>query len=125
MKEEIVKEKLALIYQEMKDNQFNGEIIIDGSWIVWKFSENIIVKATIDNSHEEGYISINYLKQSKSTHWHPDLDDLYDDLFRINAKVLFGVIKKKGFLFRNQFFMMNKDYWEKLDDKGKGKYMVL
>jgi hypothetical protein len=59
MKQEKPTENLTLIYQKMKDNQFNGEIIIDSSWIVWKFGENIIVKATIDNSHEEGYISIN------------------------------------------------------------------
>ena len=37
----MAKEKLTLIYQKMKDERFNGEIIINGFWIIWKFSENI------------------------------------------------------------------------------------
>ncbi|MGN0604971.1 MAG: hypothetical protein ACI4JM_00460 [Oscillospiraceae bacterium] len=125
MEQESAKEKLTSIYQKMKNERFNGEISIDGFWIVWKFSENISIKVTIDNLHEEGYISVTYLKQAKSTHWHPELDELYDDLLKINNNNLFGVIKKRGFLFRNHFFMMNKDYWESLNVKKKSKYTVL
>lgn len=125
MKQETAKEELYLIYLKMKNERFNGEIIINDFCIIWKFDENISIRVTIDNLQEEGYIAINYLKESKSTHWHPDLTDLYDDLLKINNRDLFGVIKKKGFLFRNILFMMNRDYWESLNAKVRKKYTVL
>ena len=77
MEQKMAKEKLTLIYQKMKDERFNGEIIINGFWIIWKFSENISIEVTVDNLHEEGYISVTYLKQSKSTHWHPELERVH------------------------------------------------
>lgn len=93
---------------EMQDLHSTPEL--DGEILIWKLYENAYVRAYCDSY--DTYIGIISTSRScPSTHWHPDEDDMFDELYSLGKKGNILVLKKYlfGILGDGVFYMGEPD----------------
>ncbi len=93
---------------EMPDLHSTPEL--DGDILIWKLYENAYVQAYCDSY--DTYIGIIGTSLSyPSTHWHPDEDDIFDELYSLGKKGNILVLKTYlfGILGDGVFYMGEPD----------------
>ena len=124
---EYARQALTELYQKMTDENFIGQLSLDDDWLIWKLSDTVILKITIE--FHEGYVAV-YSVEDKTekplTHWHPEIEEIYDDLLKVNTGDVFWVIRKKSFFYPYPSVLsMEKREWESLSDKRKKQYTII
>lgn len=119
------------LYDKMIKEQFPGELAleIEKDWLVWKLPNGITVKVSFDPLHPETYL-ITYYGEGKRNfplaHWHPYIEDVYNDLSEIASGKVFWVKRKRKIsrlFFLDLPIILDKDEWEKFSEKKKSKYV--
>lgn len=129
-KEEIdehIKQSMVALYKKMIDEHFAGQCALHDGWLIWKLPNGVILKTTMNIPPYEGYIAAYYFdgkKENVLTHWHPMVEEIYDDLFQIHTGDIFWVIQRKS-ISKNLPLIMDKREWERFSDKKRRKYSVL
>lgn len=117
------------LYEKMIREQFTGQLSLEDDHLIWKLPNGITIKVTFSTLFPEAYLGTCCLDGKKEiplAHWHPMIEDVYRDLSEINNGQIFWVKrKKKGFLTNNFPVIMYKKEWENLNEKRKGKYIIL
>lgn len=117
------------LYEKMINEQFIGELSLEKGWLVWKLPNGITVEVAFSDPLPETYLGTYYRDGNKKfplTHWHPYIEDVYNDISEIASGKVFWVKKKrkKKHLFSpNLPIIMDIDEWEKFSEKKKNKYV--
>lgn len=120
-------QKMCEIYQRMLGENFKGQLSYEDGWIIWKLPNDIIIKATINIPPGEGYISAYYFDEKKEnalTHWHPEVEEIYEDLMKINCGEIFWVISRKS-RTKSLPIMFEKYEWGELSEDIKNMFIIL
>lgn len=122
-----IPQDVADLYEKLKNENLQGELLKEGDWLIWKLPNDIIVKIAINPLNHEGYIDTFYLKKNGKernlTHWHPIEDEIYKDLMDIkNGQTIW--VKKKS-IFEDRVIIIDKKEYEALSDRKKSKYIIL
>ena len=80
---------------------------LDGEILIWKLYENAYVRAYCDSYDTCIDIISNSILVGSLTHWHPDEDDMFDELYSLGKKGNILVLKKYvfGILGDGVFYM--------------------
>lgn len=78
---------------EMPDLHSKPEL--DGENLIWKLYENAYVQAYCD-SYDTCIGIISASPSCPSTHWHPDEDDMFDELYKFGKKGNILVLKRSA-----------------------------
>ena len=80
---------------------------LDGEILIWKLYENAYVRAYCDSYDTCIDIISNSILIGSLTHWHPDEDDMFDELYSLGKKGNILVLKKYlfGILGDGVFYM--------------------
>lgn len=118
---------LTELYQKMIAENFIGQLSLNNDWLIWKLSDTVILKITIDI--HEGYIAV-YSFDGKTekplTHWHPETEEIYDDLLKINIGDMFWVSRKKSIFYPFPLVLsIEKKDWENFSEKRKKQYAII
>ena len=80
---------------------------LDGEILIWELYKNVYIRAYCD-SYDTCIDIISISVFCPSTHWHPDEDDMFDELYSLGKKGNILVLKK--FLIgTGVFYMGNPD----------------
>ena len=84
---------IAMIFEKTRSNHdLCGEYELTGNTIEWEFNDEFIIRISRE------YFDISKKQFGKIenplTHWHPDDDDLYDDICRLGTRGNITVIHK-------------------------------
>lgn len=76
---------IAMIFEKMRSNHnLYGKYVLTGNTIEWELNDEFIIRIARD------YCGISKKLSGKIenplTHWHPDDDDLYDDICRLGTR---------------------------------------
>lgn len=119
------------LYEKMTSEQFTGQLALREVWLVWKLPNGIIVKIAFDTLHPETYLGTYYCPDGKTefplTHWHPYIEEVYEDLSEINSGQTFWVKKKRKLsrlIFPDHPLIMFQNEWEKFSEKKKSRYIM-
>lgn len=122
-----IPQDVADLYEKLKNENLQGELIKEGDWLIWKLPNDIIVKISINPLNNEGYIDTFYLKKNgkerKLAHWHPMEDEIYKDLMDINNGQTIWVKKKSS--IEDIAIIIDKKEYEAWSDRKKSKYIFL
>lgn len=117
------------LYEKMIKEQFPGQLSLEKYWLVWKLSNGITVEVSFHPLLPETYL-VTYCMIGKMkyqlAHWHPYIEDVYNDLSDIASGKVFWVRRKRKInrpFFLDLPIIMDKDEWEKLSEKKKHKYV--
>ena len=86
---------------EMQDLHSTPEL--DGDILIWKLYENAYVRAYCDSYDTCIDIISNSILIGSLTHWHPDEDDMFDELYSLGKKGNIIVIQN-SLLFKGVFY---------------------
>ena len=86
---------------EMPDLHSKPEL--DGEILIWKLYENAYVRAYCDSYDTCIDIISNSTLIGSLTHWHPDEDDMFDELYSLGKKGNIIVIQN-SLLFKGVFY---------------------
>lgn len=119
------------LYEKMISEQFPGELSLEKNWLVWKLPYGVSVEVAFHDLYPETYLGTYYYygngkKKFPLTHWHPYIEDVYNDLSEIASGKIFWVKRKRKMkrLFSLDLpIIMDKDEWEKFSEKKKSKYI--
>lgn len=121
------------LYEKLKTENLQGKLSKEGECLIWKLPNDIMLKISIydiqskrGTSFREGYIDTYYLKNGKEqnlTHWHPQEDEIWQDLMDINSGQIIWVRKKS--IFGERIIIMDQKEYKAIDHKEKGKYTIL
>ena len=80
---------------------------LDGEILIWKLYKNAYIRAYCDNYDTCIDIISNFTLVGSLTHWHPDEDDMFDELYSLGKKGNILVVKKYlfGILGDGVFYM--------------------
>lgn len=118
---------LTELYDNMTKESFLGQRSLDRGWLIWKLPNEMVIKTTINIPPLEGYIVVYYfngITEISLTHWHPAIEDVYEDLQKINIGDVFWIIKKKS-LFKTLPMIIEKSRWERFSERKRNKYTIL
>ena len=96
---------------------------LDGEILIWKLYENAYVRAYCDSYDTCIDIISNSILIGSLTHWHPDEDDMFDELYSLGQKgnilviqnsLLFKGVFYKGTPHEYRFDKNKKWHWGKL-----------
>lgn len=117
------------LYEKMISEQFPGQLSLEKYWLVWKLPNGICVEVAFHDLYPETYLGTYYGEGKNKfslAHWHPYIEDVYNDLSEIANGKVFWVKKKRKIsriLYPNLPIIMDKDEWEKFSKKKKSKYI--
>lgn len=117
------------LYEKMIKEQFPGELSLEKYWLVWKLPNGITVKVAFSDPLPETYLGTYYGEGKNKfplTHWHPYIEDVYNDLSEIASGKIFWVKRKHKIslpFFLDLPIIMFRDEWEKFSEKKKSKYV--
>ncbi len=85
---------------------------LDGEILIWKLYENAYIRAYCD-SYDTCIELISTSTSCPSTHWHPDEDDMFDELYTLGKKGNVLVLKRFslaiGMVSSGAFYMGEPD----------------
>lgn len=116
------------LYRKLTKEYFKGLFLVEDDWLIWKFSNHIMIKVSILELPHEGYIETLYLHDGKEislTHWHPMVEEIYPDLLEINTAESFWILKKRKLFYDPYPISISKKTYASLSEKKKAKYVVL
>lgn len=128
-----VPKDISDLVKRLKNENLQGELSKEGEGLLWRLPNHIVLKVYINDieskgksSFREGYIAACYLKNGKEqylTHWHPLVDEIYQDLTDINCGRVIWVRKRS--IWGEQILIMDRKEYEALCYKKKRKYTIL
>ncbi|MBQ7132383.1 MAG: hypothetical protein IJO29_07395 [Oscillospiraceae bacterium] len=121
-------QKMCEIYEKMLSENFTGQLSYEDGWIIWKMPNDIIIKSTINIPPGEGYICAYYFdgkKENALTHWHPEVDEIYEDLMKINCGEIFWISTRRKSRANRLPVMFEKYEWDELSEDIKNMYIIL
>ncbi|MBR6484385.1 MAG: hypothetical protein IKT14_05145 [Clostridiales bacterium] len=118
------------LYKDMKALPgIKGEISKEGEdAIFWKLPNGIIIELYLNSNMNEWYFATAYEKDGKNiplTHWHPDCDEVFEDIMDICEGGTFWAVKTDMFGKEKPPYIFEQKEFDKLSDKEKSKYRIL
>ena len=78
----------------------------DGKILIWKLYENAYIRAYCDSYDTCIDVVSNSVLLGSLTHWHPDEEDIFDELYTLGKKG--NILVLKDFLFGTGVFYMGE-----------------
>lgn len=115
------------VYEALLKENVKGELKKEKDFLVWTLPNQIIIEIAL-NLPYEGYIGTAYIingKRWELAHWHPQVDEMYNDLLDIQNGNTIWVTRKNMFGKKSVPIIMEKRDYEAMSDKRKSRYSIL
>lgn len=110
------------LYEALRRQNPPGELSLQGDAIVWRLPNGVSLWACFDTIATAWTDSRG--RERPLTHWHPAEEEIFADLLDICQGKTFWVRKKRA-LWEALPLIMEREHWEALSQRQRGKYEVL
>ncbi len=110
------------LYEALRRQNPPGELSLEGDVILWRLPNGVSLWVCFDAIATAWTDSRG--RERPLTHWHPAEEEIFADLLDICQGKTFWVRKKRA-LWEALPLIMEREHWERLSQRQRGKYEVL
>lgn len=115
------------VLEKMQSDGFRGSYYIDQNGLIWEFTNGIVLDIVVDNG-PDSYIGVSFLSGKRKcpvTHWHPDREELYEDLLALNMGKYVFLRKRPLWPMRENIVIMERKKWDSFSSRKKKHYCLI